>query len=315
MPAYPTARTSCLLLCLALVSSVGIARAQTLDEGVVMPSRALGVGVMYSSDRWSEYWEGTLKRSNENIGTLTTRMVTSVIAYGVNDRLSVTAVLPWVQTRASQGSLHGMDGVQDFGLIARYRLLTTPFTEHASLSAIAIGAAAVPATRYTPDFLPLSIGSASRRVTGRMLLDLQSRSWWYASASAAYTARKNVTLDRSAYYTDGQLYLTSEVEMPDVTDYGISAGYRVGRLTVPLHLMRQRTLGGGDIRRQDMPFVSNRMDFTKAGASVMYTLAVPEGTMLELGAMRTLRGRNVGQSTTVMAGVVFCYNFKRGMAR
>ena len=31
--------------------------------------------VMYGSDSWDEYWEGTLRRSNGNIGTVTTRSV------------------------------------------------------------------------------------------------------------------------------------------------------------------------------------------------------------------------------------------------
>ena len=35
---------------------------------------------------------------------------------------------------------------------------------------------------------------------------------------------------------------------------------------------QQRTLGGGDIRRQDMPFVSNRMNFSKVGAMAMYPI-------------------------------------------
>ena len=314
MPANRAGRTSCLLLLLALAASAAPSGAQS-EEGVLMPRKSLGVGVMYSSDEWNEYWEGTLRRSNDNIGTVTTRMVTPVIAYGVSDRLVLTATLPYVTTRASQGSLHGMSGVQDLGLIARYRLLTTPFTDRAMVSVIAIGAVATPATRYTPDFLPLSIGSASRRATGRLMLDVQSNSWFFVKASGAYTARKNVKLDRSAYYTDGKLYLTNEVEMPDVTDYTVSTGYRTARLTVPVFVTRQHTLGGGDIRRQDMPFVSNRMDFTKVGASVMYTLKVPEGTMLEVAAMRTPDGRNVGRSTTVMAGVVFCFQRRAQVTR
>ena len=39
-----------------------------------------------------------------------------------------------------------------------------------------------------------------------------------------------------------------------------------------LSFAQQRTQGGGDIRRQDMPFVSNRMDFSKLGGMVMYPI-------------------------------------------
>jgi hypothetical protein len=34
---------------------------------------------------------------------------------------------------------------------------------------------------------------------------------------------------------------------------------------VPITFSQQTTLGGGDIRRQDMPFVSNRMNLSRIG--------------------------------------------------
>ena len=41
----------------------------------MMPARALCAGFVFGNDRWSDYWEGDLKRANDNIGTLTTRSV------------------------------------------------------------------------------------------------------------------------------------------------------------------------------------------------------------------------------------------------
>ena len=85
-----------------------------------------------------------------------------------------------------------------------------------------------------------------------------------------------MTLDRPSYFTDGQLFLSDEVAMPDVFDYTVSAGYLKGGLQVPISFSQQNTLGGGDIRRQDMPFVSNRMNFSKLDAVVMYSLPKPK---------------------------------------
>jgi len=73
-------------------------------------------------------------------------------------------------------------------------------------------------------------------------------------------------------------------------------------------LVAQRTLGGGDIRRQDMPFVSNRMNFTAAHAEVMYFLPGLSGLRLDLGAAHVLSGRNVGQSTTIMTGLTYAFH-------
>ena len=64
--------------------------------------------------------------------------------------------------------------------------------------------------------------------------------------------------------------------MPDVFDYTLSAGYLKGGLQVPISFSQQTTLGGGDIRRQDMPFVSNRMNFSRLDAVVMYCAAEAE---------------------------------------
>ena len=70
----------------------------------------------------------------------------------------------------------------------------------------------------------------------------------------------------------------------------------------------QRTLGGSDIRRQDMPFVSNRMDFVRVDAGVGYAL-VPARLTARLGAGHVLRGRNVGQATTFTGGLLYTVPF------
>ena len=287
---------------LLLLIAPATARAQTIDDGVLLPRRALGAGVLYSHERWSEYWEGTLQRINGNIGTVGTQSVTWVAGYGVTDRLSVMAVVPYVWTHASQGPLHGMSGLQDVTLAAKYQILATPLTERGTLRAFVVGAAGIPASNYVPDFLPLSIGMASRRFTGRLTLNFQAQQGWFLNGSAAYTWRSNVKLDRPSYYTNGQLHLTNEVAMPDVLDYTVSVGYQRGRLCIPFSFSRQRTLGGGDIRRQDMPFVSNRMDFGKADVLVMY-----HG--IRLGTSHIVSGRNVGQATAVTGGFFYTFHF------
>jgi outer membrane putative beta-barrel porin/alpha-amylase len=293
-------------LSLALVAAP--LRAQAIDDGSLLPRRALATGFVYAHESWSQYWEGTLKRDNGNIGTVTTQSVTWMAAYGVTDRLSVMAMVPYVWTHATQGPLHGMRGLQDFTLAAKYQLLATPLTDRGTLRALVVGAVGIPAGNYTPDFLPLSIGLASRQFSGRFTLNFQAHQGWFLNGSAAYTRRTKVTLDRPAYYTNGQLYLSNEVAMPAVFAYTVSAGYQVGRLTIPLSLSQQRTLGGGDIRRQDMPFVSNRMDFVRLEGLVMYAVPAPQ-LGVRIGLSRIVSGRNVGQSTTLSGGLFHTFHF------
>lgn len=294
---------------LLLVLTAASLRAQAPDDGLMMPRKTLNTGVMYMHDSWDQYWEGDLKRSNGNIGTVTTQSVTLVGHYGVTDRVSFVGELPYVWTHASQGPLKGFSGIQDIILGLKYRLLTTGFTELGTLSAIVVGAVGIPASNYSPDFLPLSIGLNSRRASGRFTLHFDSRADWFIDGTAAHTWRNNVNLDRAAYFTNGQLYLTNQVKMPDVFDWKVSTGIRKKRFFIPVSISQQRTLGGSDIRRQDMPFVSNRMDFTKADASVMYGLTVPTDLAIQIGASMILDGRNVGQSTAITAGVFHTFRF------
>jgi hypothetical protein len=289
-----------LVLAAVSVSSAG---AQTSDDGLMMPRRTLMAGVLYAHESWDQYWEGTLKRTNGNIGTLTTESTTLVGGYGLTERLGLMATLPYIRTHASQGVLHDLNGFQDLSITAKLRLFGTGPGTHGALNAFIAGTAAIPVSNYTPDFYPLSIGTAGRRASGHLVLDFQPTSAWFANASAAYMWCSNVRLNRNSYYTNGQLYLTNEVVMPNVLDYTLSAGFNRGNWRIPFTLVQQRTLGGGDIRRQDVPFVSNRMDFVRLGGGVMYSL--PRNLSMQLGAAHVLSGRNVGQSTTFTSGLMY----------
>lgn len=283
--------------------------AQTIDDGVMVADNHLVVGAFYAHDSWEKYWEGALERTNGNLGTLTTQSVTWLADYGFSERLNLIATLPYVWTEASQGVLHGLSGLQDVTFAAKYRLLETPLTSQGTLRAIAVGSVALPASDYTPDFLPLSIGSASRRYAGRLTLDFRARQGWFIHGTASYTWRDKVTLDRPSYYTDGQLFLSNEVALPDVFDFMVSAGYTSANWHVPVSFLQQSTQGGGDIRRQDQPFVSNRMNFAKVEAMVMYRLPQARSLALRVTGTYTVDGRNVGKSATLTTGLLYDFRF------
>jgi hypothetical protein len=129
------------------------------------------------------------------------------------------------------------------------------------------------------------------------------------NGSIGYTFRSNVELDRPSYFTDGQIYFTNKVDMPDLLDFSLSIGYINRGVESKLSYIQQSTQGGGDIRRQDMPFVSNRMNFSKAEMLVMYYLPKPKYFALRGSYTYTLDGRNVGQSSTLMAGILYTFHF------
>jgi hypothetical protein len=295
------------LVLTALVQSMFVpsVHAQTVDDQIMIERGTLFTGYLFTYDRWEEYWEGALKRDNGNIGTLTTRTSSWYVNYGVTNRLNVIATMPYVRTHASQGVLQNMQGLQDFSVAAKYQLFSVP-SPIGIVSTFAVGSAGLPMTDYTPDFYPLSIGSNSRRGSGRFTMNLHTKPGYFVNGSTAYTWRGNVTLDRPYYFTDGKLYLTSDVDMPNVFDYVVSGGYLRRGLMASVSYSQQRTLGGGDIRRQDMPFVSNRMNSDRIGGMVMWALPKKLRYLSVQGAYAyTLRGRNVGQASTVTGGVMY----------
>ena len=283
--------------------------AQTIDDTLMMPRKQLCTGFVFVHDGWDRYWEGPLERGNGNIGTVTTQSVSWMGTYGVTDRVNVIAMVPWVTTGASAGTLSGMDGVQDLTAAVKWNALDTPLTSVGALQVFLVASGSVPLSDYTPDFLPMSIGLHSPRASGRLSLDFQSKPGWFVEGTGAYTWRDTVTLDRPAYFTDDRLVLSDQVAMPEVIDYTFRAGYWKHGLYAPISFTQVITLGGSDIRRQDTPFVSNRMDSSRLDALAMYYLKKPGNFVVRLGASYAISGRNVGQSTTLLAGLLYTFKF------
>lgn len=283
----------------ALAALAAPLQAQTIDDGIMMTARSVQAGNIYTRDTWDQYWEGALKRTNGNIGTITTKADAWAAVYGVTDRLSVMGSVPYVWTRPSQGVLQGQSGVQDVMIGGKYAFLERGSQNYGQLRAIVALSGAFPVSNYTPDFAPLSIGNQSQRITPRLTLNYQMDKGLYLGATTSYTRRADVTLDRPSYFTDDTFFLTNQVEMPDVADYELSVGYLKHDLNTHLTFSQQSTRGGGDIRRQDMPFVSNRQNFTKIGAMAMYPIPKINAVAFQFAVAHVLDGRNVGQSTTL----------------
>ena len=137
-----------------LACSIGFhALAQTDIDAIMMEKNAFCVGPMYTHSSWKDYWEGTLKRENLNLGRVTTEMYGIMGNYGVTRKLNALFSVPYVRTKSSAGTLHGMDGIQDLSLFLKYRALQHKMGD-GKLSVFAIGGLSVPLTDWLFDFLP-----------------------------------------------------------------------------------------------------------------------------------------------------------------
>src|SRR5690349_4491572 len=114
-------RLAVLVLLMATVSVK--TQAQTPTDGLMMGKSLFCTGFMYTNDKWTDYWEGTLKRDNGNIGTITTQSLMYYGVYGITGKFNAIVMLPYVKTEASQGTLHSMQGVQDLTIGLKYNFL------------------------------------------------------------------------------------------------------------------------------------------------------------------------------------------------
>ena len=280
--------------------------AQTDADAIMMAKKNLCIGGMYGYSSWKDYWEGTLKRNNKNLGTVSTQMIGVMGTYGISKKLNVLFGLPYVQTKASAGTLHGQKGLQDLSLWLKYMPIETTFA-NGTLSVYGIGGLSVPVSNYVRDYLPLSIGLHSTNLTLRAMVDYQLGSF-FTTVAASYVVRSNITIDRDAYYTT-EMHYTSKVAMPNAAQYNLRIGYRTERIIAEALLGNWTTLGGFDITRNNMPFPSNRMNMTNAGVNLKYNVKAVDGLSVIAGGNYTIAGRNVGQATSVDGGIFYILSF------
>lgn len=291
-------------LIIVLVFSIYRSYSQTDLDGIMMNKNQLCNGPMYGHSSWDQYWEGTFKRTNENLGTVSTQSVMYMVNYGITGKLNVMIGAPYVWVKSTAGTLHSSRGFQDVSIFVKWKPVSYSFGKN-KLVLIAVGGFSTPLTNYQVDYLPLTIGLGSTNVISRGMVEFQHRRFT-VSGSATYIWRSNVKTDRTAYY-DTEMHLTNEIKMPDASQYQLRTGYRGRYLLAEALLTNWTTLGGFDITRNNMPFPSNRMNMTTVGASFKYTLKQFTHLSLLAGANYTISGRNVGQASVFNAGAFYAF--------
>jgi hypothetical protein len=285
-------------------------QAQTDIDGVMMEKNAFCIGPMFGSSNWTNYWEGTLKRENLNLGKVSTTTYNVMGNYGVTRNLNILFNVPYVKTKASAGQLAGQDGLQDISLFVKWKGYSKKLGS-GRLNIFGIGGLSFPSSDYTADLLPLSIGLKSKQLHLRAMADYQVRKL-FATLSATYVRRSNVELDRNVYYTT-EMHYTNEVKMPDAAAFNVRLGYRDKASYAELIADNWTTLGGFDITRNNMPFPSNRMNGTRIAFNGKFAMPFNRNLALTGGAYTTIAGRNIGQSNGFNVGIFYVMDLsKRG---
>ena len=283
--------------------------AQTEIDGIMMSKNNFCVGSIYQYSSWNQYWEGSFKRENLNLGTVSTQSLGIMGNYGISDKLNILFNLPYVETKASAGTMEGQKGLQDLSLTVKYMPLEKT-TGNATYSLYALGSFSTPVSNYSADYLPLSIGLQSKTAALRLMGDFQLGNF-FSTLSGAYVKRANINIDRNAYLTN-EIHYTNEVNMPDGISVNFRAGYRSSRLIAEFVIDNWLTQSGGfDITTNNMPFPSNTMNALKYGVNSKYTFKkIPQLSLLG-GYNYVVEGRNVGKSNTFYGGLFYVINFEK----
>lgn len=282
--------------------------AQTDIDAIMMSKNNFCVGAVYQYSSWDEYWEGTFKRENLNLGTVSAQGAAVMGNYGITDKLNVLFSVPYVQTKASAGTMQGQKGMQDLALTVKYMPLEKT-VDNVTYSIYALGSYSMPTTDYTADYLPLSIGLQSKTAYLRLMGDVQVDEF-FTTLSFAYIKRANITIDRNSYLAD-EVHYTNEVDMPDAINFNLRLGYRSDRLIAEAVIDNWTTQSGGfDITKNNMPFPSNTMNAWKIGFNAKYTLKqIPELAIVG-GYNVVTEGRNVGKAASLYGGIFYVIKFK-----
>ncbi len=284
-----------------------MATTQTPTDAIMMNDGQICVAVIYSHDTWDEYWEGTLLRSNGNIGTLTRQTIMPMATLGLGDRINITAAVPWMKTEASGGYIEGVSGFQDWGLWIKGKALDLDagpgnFTFHAAVGATG------PLSDYLADYGPNSLGLGCLDVSFRGILQYKLDMGVYIRGQAGYHIRGNSSVERDYYYTTHSVY-SDKVDMPDAITWGATLGTWMfdNSLKIEANYSGLNSLTGFDIRRQDAGFPSNKMIFTGIGGSIQYYVPGIQGFGFVASASHVLTGRNVGKSTAYSGGLTYFF--------
>lgn len=298
-----------LLICWTLCTTA--AWAQTPTDGLMMGKGWSCNVLAYGQSKWDHYWEGTLYRNNENLGTFTAQNVMLMSNYGISDKLNVIVGLPYVWTQASNGSLMGHQGVQDFSAWLKYKAFDLKVGS-SQLAGFVTAGASTPTHGYKTEMLPFAIGMGAKTASLRGVLHFKTKSGLYLTGQAGYTAKGDSEVDRDAYQFDGKVYHTNVVPVPDVGDATARLGFLNKHVQIEGFYDYFTCLSGDDIRRQDMPFMTNKMMAASVGGLGKYNLHTKAGIFtLAAQYSRVLTGRNVGKANNIILALQYTVQLKK----
>ncbi|GAB3887769.1 hypothetical protein [Spirosoma agri] len=284
---------------------LGISRhthAQGLIDGFMRGDRKANLALTYSQDTYDTYYINKTPTRDPNLGTVTTQALNVAGSFGLGYDLDLIVSAPYIRSESSAGYRQKQEGFQDVSAALRWEAYDYKIGK-ARLSWLFAVGYTMPIQNYISDDL-IAIGRGSKNLDGRTMLHLKAGTF-FLTGQYGYIRRGQVTLDRAVnYYADGQVNANSgsKVNVPDVTELIV----RTGIVTKPLYIdawyQQQTPYSKGTDIAPGIPFPTNAVGFSRAGATLYLKLVGQLG--LTAGYSTTFDGRNIGKSTRVTGGLV-----------
>jgi hypothetical protein len=279
------------------------AKAQSPTDAELMGSNQSCIAAFYTHDAWSQYWESTLLRSNGNIGTLNRNIVSAMYVYGISDRFNLLTNASYHDVSTTQGTVAGNKGLQDLGLHMKYKFLE--LGSKLKIKSFAVLGASIPLTNYNEDAGPTSIGLGCGEINARWTTEFNYNNGLFFRPSLAYHKRGSATIERSYYYDDEGGHNSSYLNVPNQSVINLTVGSRFIQQTlrVEASLLTVNSIGGTEIRRNEMPLANANMDINKVALFLKFDPHFAKGFGIILNAEKVLSGQNVGKSNAYMVGL------------
>lgn len=253
----------------------------SLDLDGYSPSRGEGtVALSFTSESWDEFWRGDTLVRNAGVGSADILSWTLWGRYGLTDRWTLIANLPYVDADSDGTMGFQQSSVQDLSVVAQYRLFESSLGTGTQSWSAAVGGR-FPVGDYDAN-LPIDVGDGTTDVLTRLVWRWQGDGV-YVSQQLGFDLRSEDAPNHFPLYTE--------------------VGVTTGRLTWSGTFQWLLADGGTDIGDPGFTFPSNREEYQRIGAKLYARLGDRWG--LSVGGFTALDGRNTADTTGFFVGGVF----------
>ncbi len=267
------------VLAVAICIAAASAPALALDLNGFLREKGHGdVAISYTTESYDEFWRGEEKVSNPGVGEVDTQSLAIWLAYGITDRVTLIANLPYVEAEGDGTAGFEEKDLSDFSALAAFRLAESGDGRHSFTGAAGLRTIA---SNYLADN-PVSVGDGTADWLVRAIYQFRHKRF-YVSQQVGYDVRGGDAPNGFPLYTE--------------------IGHTWGRTTVNAFYQMLISESGTDIGDPGFTFPSNEEEYERVGAKAFVRARDRVG--FAVSAFTTLDGRNSGDATGFSLGVDF----------